>query len=111
MMSYAGEVAYSRHVEAIIDAVCRQYHITRAALLSRDRHKCVAEARKVAFFLTRALTSLSYPEMGRAFGRDHTTVISGVRSVRVDSVGDAHLFELVERLRQEVLTEWAGAAE
>jgi len=110
MTSYAGEVAYSRNVATIIDVVCREYHLSRDTLLGRDRHKCVAEARKVAFFLTRALTSLSYPEMGRAFNRDHTTVIVGVRKVRVDSVGDAHLFARVERLREQVLIELAGSA-
>ncbi len=110
MTSAAGDIAFRRSVETIVEIVAREYQITTEQLLSKDRHKCTAEARKVALFLTRELTSLSYPEMGRAFNRDHTTCIVGVRKVKVDSVGDAHLFALVERLRQQVLTEWAGDA-
>src|SRR5690348_14089895 len=110
MTSAAADIAFKGRVSTIVDAVAREYQIEPTDVLGRDRHKCMAEARKVAFFLTRELTSLSYPELGRAFGRDHTTIITRVRKVKTDMVGDAHLFALVDRVRQAVLTEWAGSA-
>ncbi|HEU4544387.1 MAG TPA: helix-turn-helix domain-containing protein [Jiangellaceae bacterium] len=70
------------HASRIIDRVAAHYGITRDELLSRDRHKSIAEARQVAMWLCRELLGMSYPELGRAFGnRDHTTCIAGVRRI------------------------------
>ncbi len=65
----------------ILEAVAGSYSLSLSELLSKDRHKCVAEARVVAYWLLRRSTQFSFPEIGRAVGgRDHTTVMHGVRS-------------------------------
>jgi chromosomal replication initiation ATPase DnaA len=72
----------SRSVDAneVVRCVCQSYMVSPALLLSKDRHKGVAEARQVAYWLFRTLSKMSYPEIGRALGnRDHTSVMSGVR--------------------------------
>lgn len=70
------------HVDQVIFAVARVYHITRAELMAKDRHKSIAEARQVAMYLTRRLTHMSFPEIGIVFGnRDHTTVMSAFRKM------------------------------
>lgn len=69
-------------VDKIQRAVARRYRISVKELLSRDRHKTLAEARQVACFLCRTLPEIapSYPELGRRFGnRDHTTIMSAVK--------------------------------
>ena len=38
-------------------------------------------ARKVAMYITREITDLSYKSIGEAFGKDHTTVLYGVQTI------------------------------
>jgi chromosomal replication initiator protein len=51
-------------------------------IASRCRTQSVARARMVAIGTARARYGWSYPELGRAFGRDHTTCIHAVRWAR-----------------------------
>ena len=87
-------------VEDIQRAVCHHFHLRSTDLTSKDRHKSVAFARHVAMYLCKQRLAVSFPELGRAFGKDHTTVMSAVR--KVESLRDtspevrAHL-EAIER--------------
>ena len=87
-------------VEDIQRAVCHHFHLKSSDLLSKDRHKSKAFARHVAMYLCKQRLAVSFPELGRAFGKDHTTVMSAVR--KVESLRDsspevrAHL-EAIER--------------
>jgi chromosomal replication initiation ATPase DnaA len=67
----------------VIGAVSGFYRLTPLDLRSQDRHRDIAHARHVAFYLCRKLPGRpGYPTIGRAFGdRDHTTVISGVKKI------------------------------
>ena len=72
-------------VAAIVDATATQFGSDSAELIARDRRPAVARARKVAMYLARELTDQSLPEIGREFGgRDHSTVLSAVRSISSD---------------------------
>jgi len=68
-------------VTALQQSVATHYGYTLEELLGPRRNRTLAKARHVAMLLARQ-QGLSYPELGRAFRRDHSTVISGVRSVR-----------------------------
>ena len=69
--------------------------------MARDRRPAVARARKVAMYLARELTGQSLPEIGRGFGgRDHSTVLSAVRSIDTEVHRDPELAMTVESLRQ-----------
>jgi len=65
----------------IISQVSRYYSIDEAALRSTLKNKGTAEARQVAMYLIRKMTNLSPPEIGREFGRDHSTVLHSIRKV------------------------------
>jgi chromosomal replication initiator protein len=81
----AAEAGRSRHgapsLTAIQDAVCAVLGIERSELLSARRTPRVAQARQLAMYLARDLTSSSLAEIARAFDRDHTTVLHAVRAV------------------------------
>ncbi len=64
----------------IIQCAAREFCVPRVAILNESRLKSVAEARRCAMAVARQLTRFSYPELGRAFERDHSTVIAAVRS-------------------------------
>lgn len=84
-------------VEQILRAVANYYRIDLAELKSEQRlHKRIADARAVAMYLTRKVTGASYPEIGRAFGRDHTTVLYAVNRVAARINTDATFRSEVE---------------
>jgi hypothetical protein len=63
----------------ILRVVCVSYALELAALLSKDKHKNISEARQVACWLLRTRTKLSFPEIGRVVRKDHTSVMVGVK--------------------------------
>ncbi len=69
-------------VEEIQRAVAEHYGITVADLLSNCKQRAIARPRQVAMYLVKRLTNRSLPDIGRKFGgRDHTTIMHGVRRI------------------------------
>ena len=65
-------------IEIIINEVAAEFGITAKALLSRNRSNRFSHPRILAMALARELTKASFPAIGRAFGRDHSSVVSAV---------------------------------
>jgi len=61
-------------LKAIREMVCEYYGISEAELYSQDHHAEVVWPRQMACHLARLLTSHSTVEIGKLFGRDHSTV-------------------------------------
>ena len=70
--------------ELIISEVCRFYSIEESVLRSTQKTKGTAEARQIAMYLIRKLTNLSLPDIGKEFGKNHTTVLYSLRRVEQD---------------------------
>ena len=68
-------------VDDVQKECARYYRVTLDDLRSERRHKQLAHARQVAMYLVRELTGASYPEIGKRFNRDHSTVMAGCRKV------------------------------
>ncbi len=67
-------------VEAIQDATCELFGITREELLTGGRAPRVAWPRQLAMYLARQHTGATLPAIGNAFGgRNHTTVLHACR--------------------------------
>jgi chromosomal replication initiator protein len=87
-------------VEEIQQRVAERYGISRAELVGSSRAATPLRARQVAIFLTRELTDLSLPQIGRLYGgRDHTTVLNSLRRVEASLDEDLELAEKVRELR------------
>jgi hypothetical protein len=58
-------------------------------LKSERRNAGTVKARHILFWVTNEFTHVSLPQMGRRFGRDHTTVLNGIRRVQrvIDRIG------------------------
>ncbi len=67
----------------IIGQVCKFYSVEETVLRGSHKTKGVAEARQVAMYLVRKLTNLSLPDIGKEFGKDHSTVLYNIRRVEV----------------------------
>lgn len=76
-------------VRDIIGSVAWLHGLTTAELRSERRSKPVVIARQEAMWLAKRYTSYSLPRIGAAMGgRDHTTVLHGVRrhQARIDAL-------------------------
>ncbi|MGV1048349.1 MAG: chromosomal replication initiator protein DnaA [Solirubrobacterales bacterium] len=92
--------AQATSVEEIQQRVAEGYGISRAELIGSSRAATPLRARHVAIFLTRELTDLSLPQIGRLYGgRDHSTVLNSLRRVEAGLADDHELAERVQALR------------
>ena len=68
---------------------------------SARRARSVARPRQVAMFLAKTMTSRSLPDIGRRFGgRDHTTVIHGVRKIEELRATDPQIADDIDALKR-----------
>ena len=88
-------------VEEIQRKVAEHYHIRLSDMIGPKRMRSYARPRQIAMYLSKVLTSRSLPEIGRRFGgRDHTTVMHGVKRIEVLQNEDNQVAEDVEMLRR-----------
>lgn len=66
----------------IIDEVAAQYKIRAAEMIGPRRHAYLIEPRHVAMRRIRKELGYSYPQIGRLFNRDHSTIIWACRGGR-----------------------------
>ncbi len=92
--------AKATSVEEIQERVAETFGISRAELIGTSRAATPLRARQVAIFLTREMTDLSLPQIGRLYGgRDHSTVLNSLRRVEAGLTEGGELGERVEELR------------
>ncbi len=90
-------------VEEIQRRVSEHYNIRLSDLLGPKRVRNIARPRQVAMFLAKQLTSRSLPEIGRRFGgRDHTTVMHGVKRIEELRAKDSQIADDLEMLRRSL---------
>ncbi len=88
-------------IEEIQRKVSEYYNIRISDIVGPKRVRSFARPRQVAMYLCKQLTSRSLPEIGRRFGgRDHTTVMHGVRRIEELRSTDGQIAEDVEMLRR-----------
>ena len=88
-------------VEEIQRRVAEHYNIRLSDMIGPKRVRTFARPRQIAMFLCKQLTSRSLPEIGRRFGgRDHTTVMHGVKRIEELRSSDGQIAEDLEMLRR-----------
>jgi len=88
-------------MDEIIKKCCEYYNIRQQDLLGQSRARSVARPRQMAMYLCKRLTQRSLPEIARKIGgRDHTTVLYGVRKIEELMAVDSQIAEDAELLRR-----------
>lgn len=88
-------------IDEIQRKVAEHFNIRLSDLIGPKRLRAYARPRQVAMWLAKQLTNRSLPEIGRKFGgRDHTTVMHGVRRIDELSEKDSQLADELELLRR-----------
>ncbi len=90
-------------IEAIQREVSTYFNVKLHDLKGPKRHRAVAHPRMVAMYLSRKLTSMSFPEIGSRFGgKDHSTVISAVRKIERLATEDPGLRSVITTLESHL---------
>lgn len=66
----------------IIRFVAQHYGVRVADLKGRSNRRSIALPRQVAIYLIREILDLSFPEIGKIFGKHHSTVMYSVETVQ-----------------------------
>ena len=89
--------------EQIQKTVATYFNIKTSDLKSAKRHKALVIARQIAMYLTRQLTSHSYPDIGNQFGgKDHSTIIHAIRKIERLLEEDMQLKSTINSLKNSL---------
>lgn len=90
-------------VGRIVRATASRHGLTSGDLIGPKRTRSMVHVRNLAMYLARRLTGRSLDWIGEVFGgRDHTTVMRGIRSVETRRQADAAFAGDIENLVSEV---------
>ena len=91
-------------VDKIFSAVDKKYNVKKSDLVGKSRVKEIANARHICVYLIREITEMSYPNIGKIFNRDHTTIIASEEIVRKklssDRTFETAFNEIVKEVRE-----------
>ncbi len=87
------------NVETIKRKVCKYFSITLKDMESSNRSRRVTFPRQIAMYLSKEITDISFPIIGKSFGgRDHTTVLHAHKKIENDMKNDSQLKAMIEEL-------------
>ena len=89
--------------EVIIREVCRYFRIEEEQIKGQSRSRDCLNARQIAMYLIRRMTSLSLNDTGNLFGgRDHATVINSISKVEKKMKSDPAYAETVKAITTNI---------
>ena len=90
-------------VDDVQRAVSDRFQVKVIELKSKKRTKNLVIPRQIGMYLTRELTNLSFPEIGKAFGgKDHSTVIHACKQIQKERIEDFNLKMTLESLAEHL---------
>ncbi len=67
--------------EIIRDFIAGQFKVETGEMQSKSRKQTIAFPRQIAMYLSRKYTDMPLADIGRAFNRDHSTVVHSIRVI------------------------------
>ena len=86
----------------VMDTVARYYSITAEDLKSPRRSRQISVPRQIAMYLCREVANVSFPRIGDAFQRDHSTIQHGCDKIAEDMKTSASLTSLISDLTRQL---------
>jgi len=86
-------------VDTIIQVVSDHFKMPVSDILGKKRNKEIVMPRQIAMYLAREMGGMSYPDIGRAFGRDYTTVIHSYEKIKSEIKKDSGLKNSISEIR------------
>ena len=95
---------FSVTIEDVMKAISDRYSIKMSDLRSPKKNKNLASARQIVMYLSRKLTSASFPDIGEKLGgRDHSTVIYADNKIKRLIETDPELKKTLQELEDGLL--------
>lgn len=92
-------------IDKIINEVGKIYNIDPDEMRSQRRTANISQARKVAIYIIQEVTGLPYEAIGQEFnGRDHSTVVYAIKSVKEEMERDSSFRSVVEDIIKNIKT-------
>lgn len=92
-------------IKDIINTVAAHYGLSPWEIISQRRYKAIIPPRQVTMYLANKLTLWSRADIGRKIGgRDHTTVIHGIRTIENQLPHDPALSERLAAIERDLLS-------
>ncbi len=92
-------------INEIRKRICDYFNIKLTDLDSSRRSRDIAYPRQIAMYLTKSMTGMSYPEIGRKFGgKDHSTVIHAVHKIELAMNENNDVAEQIKELKNLLKT-------
>lgn len=86
----------------VINKTAQYFQINPKDMCSKDRSKHIAEPRQIAMYFLRSELHLSYPNIGKEFSRDHSTVMHSVEKIETSLKSDYLVREQVNEIREKL---------
>ena len=90
--------------DKIISMVAKKYDISRDDVLGKKRDQNIAYARNLSIYIIRRVTQMSFPEIGKIFGRDHSTIMSSNKviqeKVATNQLAELEINEIIRELSE-----------
>lgn len=92
-------------IDKVISEVGKIYNVEPSEMRSQRRTSNISQARKVAIYVIQDVTGLSYEAIGQEFsGRDHSTVVYAIKSVKQEMEKDSNFRSIVEDIIKNIKT-------
>ena len=89
--------------DVIIDYISKYYTLDESIIRGQQRVRDAVQARQIAMYLIRSMTSLSLDDIGKEFGnRDHSTVLHSIDKVEKQMKTDSAFAETVKEIKTNI---------
>jgi chromosomal replication initiator protein len=89
-------------IDNIIEKVCFTFGVTSEQLKSERRDANINNARQAAMYIIREITGLSQDEVGKVFGRNHSTVNSSLKNVQQKMSSDSKYRNVINEIIKNI---------
>ena len=89
-------------VDNIIEKVSFTFGVTAEQVKSEKRDSNINSARQAAMYIIREITNLSQEEVGKVFGRNHSTVNSSLKNVQQKMSTDSKYKNLINDIIKNI---------
>ncbi|QPK94147.1 chromosomal replication initiator protein DnaA [Actinomyces sp. zg-332] len=89
-------------LEAIIELTATYFNITLDDIHSNSRSKNICYPRQIAMYLCRTFTDYSLPKIGKAFNKDHTTVMHSFEKIEKSVKTDPEIYNHIHDLSKQI---------
>ena len=89
-------------IHMIIQCVADYYNVKPGDLVGPRRTQNITRPRQLAIYLAKMMTTRSLPHIGRAFNRDHTTILYSIERVEKLQANDSSIAEDIAIIRRRL---------